>query len=126
MPSTGVPNPYLGAPLSLSKLCRANEQALVDKVAARIPTGKGGLLTNAGRATLTQTTLFAILVHIAICCALSPWAIGEIDRRRRAFLWAGTDTIAGGRCRIAWPVVCSPRDLGGLGLPDLRFLGFVL
>jgi hypothetical protein len=120
------PTSYLGAPLSLSRLCRANEQALVDKVAARIPTWKAGLLTNAGRATLTQTTLSAIPVHVAICCALSPWAIGEIDRRRRAFLWAGTDKVAGGKCRIAWPVVCSPRDLGGLGLPDLRLLGFAL
>jgi hypothetical protein len=66
------PTSYLGAPLSLSRLCHANEQALVDKVAARIPTWKAGLLTNAGRATLTQTTLSAIPVHVAICCALSP------------------------------------------------------
>jgi hypothetical protein len=27
---------------------------------------------------------------------------------------------------VACPVVCSPKDLGGLGLPDLRILGFVL
>lgn len=87
---------------------------------------KAGLLTNAGRATLTQTTLSAIPVHISICCTLSPWAIREIDKRRRVFLWAGTDSVAGGKCRVAWPAVCSPRDLGGLGLPDLRILGFAL
>lgn len=73
---------YLCAPLALTRLCRAQEQALVDKVAARIPTWKAGLLTQAGRATLTQTTLSAILIHIAICCSLSAWAIEEIDRRR--------------------------------------------
>jgi hypothetical protein len=27
---------------------------------------------------------------------------------------------------VAWPVICSPKDLGGLGLPDLRILGFAL
>jgi hypothetical protein len=27
---------------------------------------------------------------------------------------------------VAWPVVCLPKDLGGLGLPDLRILGFAL
>jgi hypothetical protein len=42
------------------------------------------------------------------------------------FLWAGTDSVAGGKWRIAWPVVCSPRDLGGLGRPNLSFLGFAL
>lgn len=82
-----------------------------------------GLLTTAGR---RKTTLSAIPVHVSICCSLSPWAIREIDRRRRAFVWAGTDTVSGGRCRVAWTVACSPRDLGGLGLPDLRTLGFAL
>jgi hypothetical protein len=122
----GFPTRYLGAPLSITRLCRANEQALVDSVTARIPTWKAGLLTNAGRATLTQTTLSAVPIHISICCNLSPWAIREIDKHRRVFLWAGTDSVAGGKCRVAWPVVCSPRDLGGLGLPDLRILGFAL
>lgn len=54
------PTKYLGAPLSLSRLSRSCEQTLVDAVAARIPTWKASLLTNAGRATLTQTTLLAI------------------------------------------------------------------
>ena len=34
------PTKYLGAPLSLSRLSRANEQVLVNAVAARIPTWK--------------------------------------------------------------------------------------
>jgi hypothetical protein len=47
------PTKYLGTPLSLSQTCRGEEQRLVDAVAARIPTWKAGLLTDAGRATLT-------------------------------------------------------------------------
>ena len=47
------PTRYLGTPLSISRLSRADELVLVDAVAVRIPTWKTGLLTTAGRATLT-------------------------------------------------------------------------
>lgn len=120
------PTKYLGAPLSLSRINRCEEQRLVDAVAARIPTWKGGLLTNASRVTLTQTTLSAIPVHISICCCLSAWAIEEIDRRLRAFLWTGTESVSGGRCKLAWPIVCAPKEHGGLSIPDLRVLGYAL
>jgi hypothetical protein len=120
------PTKYLGTPLSLTRIRRIEEQRLVDAVAARLPMWKGRLLTDARRVTLTQTTLSAIPVHVSICCCLSTWAIDEIDRRRRAFLGVGSDSVSGGRCKIAWPIVCAPKDHGGLGLPDLRTLGYAL
>lgn len=92
----------------------------------RIPTWKAGLLNNAGRLTLTKSTLSAILVHISICCSLSAWTIEQLDKRRRAFLWSGSDSTNGGKCRVAWPIACSPKDLGRLGIPDLRIMGFAL
>ena len=50
----------------------------------------------------------------------------QIDRRRRAFHWSGTYAVAGGSCKVAWLVVCTPKCYGGLGVPDLRILGFAL
>jgi hypothetical protein len=117
---------YLGAPLSLRRLSRADEQQFVDAVARRIPTWKAGLITAAGRLTLAQSTLSAIPVHVSITCVLSPWAIGQIDKRRRAFIWAGAESVAAGKCKVAWTSVCSPRAFGGLGIPNLRTLGFAL
>lgn len=32
----------------------------------------------------------------------------------------------GGKCKVAWPSVCRPTELGGLGILDLRFFGFAL
>lgn len=129
------PCKYLGIPLSLRRLNRSMEQPLVDAVAARIPTWKAGLLTNAGRALLTKVTLSAIPVHISIACCLSQWAISQIDKRCRAFLWAGTESVSGGgnvrshgpsfAGQLAWAVlVCSisdssamPSGSGGSGSP---------
>jgi len=97
---------YLGIPLSVFKLKRSEEQFLIDKVAARIPGWKGNLLSMAGRTALVKATLSAIPVHVSIALCLSPWAIGEIVRLRRAFIWTGSEVAAGGRCRVAWTVCC--------------------
>lgn len=72
---------YLGAPLSLQRLRRSEEQRVVDAVAARIPTWKAGLI-NTDAESLTKTTLSAILVHVSMVCCLSAWAIQQIDQRR--------------------------------------------
>lgn len=76
------PMKYLGAPLSLHRLSHNEEQVIMDVITARIPPWKAGLLTNAGRATLAKTTLSAIPMHVSICCSLSPWALGAIDKRQ--------------------------------------------
>jgi hypothetical protein len=84
-------------------------------VAARIPTWKSGLLTHAGRVLLTKVTLSSIPVHLSIACCLSPWGVQQIDKRRRAFLGCWV------KCKVSWPIVCKPTELGGLGVLDLRF-----
>jgi hypothetical protein len=86
---------YLGVPLSLHRLRRADEQSLVDSVAARIPTWKAGLLTDAGRLLLAKVALSVIPVHISIATCLSVWALKQLDKRRRAFLWSGTENVSG-------------------------------
>lgn len=62
----------------------------MDAIATHIPVWKSSLLTDAGGVLLTKVTLLAIPVHVAIASCLSTWAIKEIDKRHRAFLWAGT------------------------------------
>jgi len=117
---------YLGIPLSLPRLRRADELAVIDSIAARIPTWKAGLLTSAGRVLLTKVTLSAIPVHLSIACCLSQWAIQQIDKRRRAFLWVGAEDVSGGKCKVAWNMVSRPTHLGGLGVLDMRYFGLAL
>jgi hypothetical protein len=122
----GFPCLYLGVPLSIRKLRRSDEQPLIDKVVARIPTWKGKLLNIASRTALVKATMSAIAVHMSIALCLSPWALDSIDKLRRAFLWCGSDTVGGGKCKVAWEIVCRPKDLGGLGVSDLRRTGIAL
>lgn len=117
---------YLGIPLSTRKLRRSEEHIIIDKVAGRIPLWKGNLLNTVGRVALVQATLSAIPIHLSIAVCLSPWAIQRIDKLRRAFIWSGTDSVAVGKCRVAWEIVCRPKYLGGLGVLDLRRFGTAL
>jgi hypothetical protein len=109
-----VPRKYLGVPQSLKRLKHADEQPLVDFVAARIPTWKSGLPPHASKVLLTKVTLSAIPVHMSIACCLSAWAVNQIDKWRRAFLWSGSEMTTGGKCKVAWTTVTGQLALGAL------------
>jgi hypothetical protein len=47
------------------------------------------------------------------------WLIKKIEKLQRAFLWASSDTIHGGKCLMKWSQVCTPFSLGVLGIPSL-------
>jgi hypothetical protein len=65
-------------------------------------------------------------VHTAIVMVISPWVIQMIDKRQSAFLWKGITSVSGGHCKVAWPSVCKPPELGGLGLSNLELMGYAL
>ena len=83
-------------------------------------------MNTAGRVALTQATLSAIPVHLSIDVCLSPWAVDCINKLRRSFIWTRSATVSAGMCCVAWEVVCRPKELGGLGIIDLRRFGLAL
>ena len=71
---------------------------------------------------MTKVTLFAVPVHLSIAMLLVE--LGDsIDR-----LWADTETVAEGKCKVLWPVVCRPTDIGAWcdGLVLLRICAEVM
>lgn len=57
---------------------------------------------------------------------LPPWSRKEIDAIYRKFFWAGKDVSIQGKCMVVWLAVCKPTELGGLGVSDLKLIGYVL
>jgi hypothetical protein len=110
---------YLGLPLRTGKTRRADEQILVDKVAAKLPCWKGRLLNKAGRLTLINSILSSIVIHQMTVFQLSKWAIKKIDKIHRALMWRGNETATGGHCMVNWRRILRHKRLGGLGILDL-------
>jgi hypothetical protein len=50
--------------------------------------------------------------------SIPPAIIKEIDKRRRAFMWAGQTNTSSAKCLVAWENCCTTKDLGGIGIKD--------
>jgi len=117
---------YLGLPLSLKKLTKAQVQPIIDRIADQLPGWKADLMTRAGRRVQVQVVLTGMLIYLVMASDLPAWAIKEIDKIRRGFLWRGRKDVKGGHCLVAWVKVTRPFELGGLGISDLKTLGWDL
>lgn len=120
------PCKYLGLPISNRKPKRSDLLIWVVKIADRLPCWKANLPNLAWRTTLVNSVLSAILVYLLITLNVPSWVIKVIGNIRRAFHWKGQKGVNGGSCLVAFDTVTKPRCLGGLGVPNLRFMGWAL
>lgn len=120
------PCKYLGLPLSVKKLTKAQVQPIIDRIADQLPGWKSDLLNRAGRLVVVKYVMTSTVIYLAIALDLPPWAIKAIDKIRRGFLWRGRKEANGGHCLVAWPLVSRPKELGGLGIHDIKTLGWAL
>jgi hypothetical protein len=125
-PISALPCTYLGLPLSIRKLHKADLQLVLDKLACKLAFWKAKLLTKDGRVAFVQAVLTASVVYQLMALDVDPWFIRAVDRLRRGFLWAGKHDARGGCCLVAWASICQPKHLGGLGFHDLKKLNAAL
>ncbi|KAJ9553884.1 LOW QUALITY PROTEIN: hypothetical protein OSB04_017929 [Centaurea solstitialis] len=92
-----LPVRYLDVPLISTKLFHKDCLVLIDKVRKRVLDWKNKWLSFAGRLQLINSVLASI----------------------RSFLWSSGEAVKG-KAKVAWKVVCLPREKGGLGVRDLR------
>jgi hypothetical protein len=71
-------------------------QPLLDKANSRLANWMGKFFSTAGRKTLVQSVLSSQPVYFLSALNAPAEVIEEIDKRRKRFLWTGTNQIAGG------------------------------
>jgi len=95
------PKNYLGLPLSASKLPVAAFNPYIAKTDAFLSSWQASLLNKMGRLVMIKSVLDSQLVYTMSALCVPRTTIIEIDKRRRAFLWAGEANTSSAKCLVA-------------------------
>nr|GEU75322.1 hypothetical protein [Tanacetum cinerariifolium] len=80
--------------------------------------GISGLFPNLGKSTIFFRSVL-IKIYWASVYMLPDATIKEVERLLKGFLWC-QDPFTNGKAKVAWKVVCLPKDQGGLRIKDLK------
>lgn len=110
---------YLSLQLHTRPLRKVHVHLLIERIAQRLPGWKGKWLNRVSCLTLVASVLSAMPTYHLAVFPLAAWARKQIDKIIRSFLWKGEENTKGGHCLLNWSIVTRPKDLDGLGIPDL-------
>ena len=119
-PISSFPQPYLGLPLTATKIRISDLQPLLNRFDNYFAGWRGHLLSQGGREVLVNAVQSNFPIYSMCSILLPKGAIDIIDAKRRAFLWTGDKKCSGAACKAPWDLVLLPKSKGGLGIKDLH------
>nr|GEV91106.1 hypothetical protein [Tanacetum cinerariifolium] len=113
-----LPVKYLGVPLVSSRLIFRDGKELIDKVQNHVNDWKDKSLPIARRLQLIQSVLSSLHVYWASVFMLHSLVLLDVEQIMRGFHWS-QDNMSRGKVKVAWDVVCLPKQEGGRGIRRL-------
>jgi len=98
---------------------------IVNKIRSRLSRWKGRLLSMAGRICLIKSVISALPLFYFSFFKAPVSVCNQIRRIQAKFLWGWgyeSSKIAG----VKWKTICSPVEVGGLGIKDIRYFNDAL
>jgi hypothetical protein len=123
---SSFPIRYLGLPLSIHRHRSGEFQYIVDKMASKLPLGQGKYITTAGRVELIKSVITSQVIYPLTVLLVPKGILKAMTKLECAFVWAASDKVSRGKCKVKWDVVCSPKKMGGLGILNLEKFGKAL
>ncbi|GJW93322.1 putative RNA-directed DNA polymerase [Tanacetum coccineum] len=120
-----LPVKYLGVPLVSSRLKARDCKELVEKVQNRVLDWKNKALSIAGRLQLIRSVISSMHVFWASVFVIPNRVLMDIEQCMRNFLWCPSSSSKG-KAKVAWELVCLPKDEGGLGIRRLEHFNSAL
>ena len=122
VPNNTTADKYLGNPIKPDK---ASFDFLIEKTSAKLQVWKAKLLTQAGRLVLIKAVLQAMPVYYMSTTVIPVSVIKALNALIRRFFWGSGDK-ARYLAYIAWDTICMPKEIGGLGVRDLKVVNEAL
>ena len=92
---------------------------MIEKVARRLDGWKKGFWSRGGRVTLIQSVLASMPIYYMSVFKLPRRVANLLEKMMRAFLWDTKETSKG-RSLVVWDLVTKTKEMGGLGLGNLK------
>uniref|UniRef100_A0A2N9G1S1 Reverse transcriptase domain-containing protein n=1 Tax=Fagus sylvatica TaxID=28930 RepID=A0A2N9G1S1_FAGSY len=114
----GLPLSYLGMPLGASYKAVAVWNPILEKLERRLSGWQKLYLSKGGRLTLLKSTLSSLPTYFLSLFTIPISVVRRIEKLQRDFLWGGMgDEVK--HHLVGWDKVCTPKEVGGLGVRSL-------
>jgi hypothetical protein len=118
-PHSGLPMKYLGVPIDNKKLCKSLWSPIVEKIESKLGSWQGRFLSLGGRLVLINSSLTNVPLYMLSMYKSPKCVLKKMDIFRKILLWQGGHNHK--KYHLAeWNLVCSPKNMGGLGVLDLQ------